>query len=64
MIEPHLSDEVRTALAEQLFENLLTLLLRHKRTPAAAGAYFNKGLLAARTHDTDAEKPHADSAAK
>ncbi|RTQ50067.1 hypothetical protein EJV47_10525 [Hymenobacter gummosus] len=40
----------REELAEQLFVNLLTLLLRHKATPEAAGDYFNQGLLASRSH--------------
>lgn len=47
----------RTALAEQLYVNLLTLLLRHKSTPATAGDYFNQGLLGPRTHNPDAGKP-------
>ncbi|GAB3837977.1 hypothetical protein [Hymenobacter jeollabukensis] len=49
----------RVALAEQLFVNLLTLLLRHKAHPEAAGDYFNQGLLGARTHATAAEKQAA-----
>lgn len=44
-------EQERAALAEQLYANLLTLLLRHKSNPAAAGDYFNQGLLGARTHD-------------
>jgi hypothetical protein len=41
-------EQERTALAEQLYVNLLTLLLRHKATPAAVADYYNQGLLAPR----------------
>ncbi|UYZ61417.1 hypothetical protein [Hymenobacter weizhouensis] len=35
----------RQELAEQLFVNLLTLLLQHKNDPEAVGAYFDQDLL-------------------